>query len=274
MSTKIFVLKLQDPQSAAPPEDYILILNNHLGINEFVADLQELYPAIHTTNGKLRLVLEGSYRMAPGQFLRYMKTTVAYMPEVEGGVCVPKLLGGGNGITVVYLEGLEPTQPTASRQSAVPLSVPTSVSMLAKEVDAMKIGENLEFSVSSRAEVNGNQAQVQSHPLCPGPTHENARHTLVIWLAQERSILPAVTFQNIRLENVPQSGGPQQCLWLESEILARLPEWLDRSAVKLKLFHFSLKSEATSHLTWTKDSFQWSEHLKYWSLSIHASISW
>ena len=97
MSTKIFALKLQSPKPTAPPNDYILVLNEHLTPDEFVADLRELYPDIPTSDGMLGLALEGSYRMTPRQFLRYMVTTVAYTPEVEGGVCVPKLLGRGMG---------------------------------------------------------------------------------------------------------------------------------------------------------------------------------
>ncbi|KAF8451699.1 hypothetical protein BGX38DRAFT_1142023 [Terfezia claveryi] len=106
MSNKIFALKLQSPQSTAPPKDYILLLNEHLTPNEFVADLQELYPAIPTTNRMPGIMLEGSYRMTPRQFLRYMRTMVTYTPEVEGRVCVPKLLGGENNVKIEYVEGI------------------------------------------------------------------------------------------------------------------------------------------------------------------------
>jgi len=274
MSTKIFVLKLQSPQLDTPPNDYILLLNEHLTADEFVADLRELDPAIPTTNEKLRLVLEGSYRMTPRQFLRYMMTTVAYTPEVEGGVCVPKLLGRGNGIQVVSREGLEPTQQIQSRRSTV-LSVPSSANMgkLAKEFGAIKISESPKPS-SSREKVKRNTTQAESHPPFLGPTHENAKHELTIVLHQGSSILPAVDFPNITLENVPQLGGSQECLWLTSEILATLPEWLDRSAVKLRFFQSPFTRGGSSHVTWNKDSFRWSEGGKCWWLSIYAQISW
>lgn len=106
MSTKIFALKVQSPEATTPPKDYILVLNEQFTPNEFVTDLHELSPAIPTANGSLGLILEGSYRMPPRQFLRYMMTTVAYTPEVEGGICVPKLFGRGNGIMVDYEEGV------------------------------------------------------------------------------------------------------------------------------------------------------------------------
>ncbi|KAF8448596.1 hypothetical protein BGX38DRAFT_1270192 [Terfezia claveryi] len=255
MSTKIFVLKLQSPKLPAPPNDYILVLNEHLTPDEFVADLQELYPAIPTANGKLRLVLDGSYRMSPRQFLRYMMTTVAYTPEVKGGVCVPKLLGRGNDITIDYEEGLEPAQPTASRQSTVPGNVPSAANMgkLSKEVAAMKIGEN-----------------PPTLPRSP-PTHENANHTILIKFNQDDSMSPRINFPVISIENVPQSGGSQEILWLKSEILARLPEWLDHSAVKLK---FPQNLHGSPDVTWNKDSFKWYESNKYWMFVITMQISW
>jgi len=206
-------------------------------------------------------------------------TAVAYTPEVEGGVCVPKLLGRGNGIQVAAGEGLEPTQQIPSRQSTVP-SVPSSANMgkLAKEFGVIRIGESPKPSASSREKVKRNTTQAQPHPLanqtthppCLGPTHENARHTLVIFLDQERSMLPAVRFPNIRLENVPQSGGSEECLWLTNEILATLPEWLDHSAVKLRFSQSLFPMEASSHVTWNKDSFEWCENGKYWSFGIYA----
>jgi len=203
-------------------------------------------------------------------------TAVAYTPEVEGGVCVPKLLGGGNGIQVVYGEGLEPTQQIPSRQSTVP-SVPSSANTgkLATALAAMKMGENPEPLASIRAAaVESNATQAEPHPPLLGPTHENARHELTIILHQESSILPAVSFPSIRLKNVPQSGGSQECLWLTSEVLATLPEWLDRSAVKLRFYQSLFTMGTSSHVAWNKDSFRWLESDKYWWLSIHAFISW
>jgi len=299
------------------------VLNEHLTADDFVEDLQELYPA---AGGNLVLVLEGSNPMAPRQFLRYMMTTVAYTPEVEDGVCVPKLLGGGNDIKVVY-EGLELTQDTPRRQPmvlerATPFA--TRMGNLATEVDSLQTSENPESSASSRAvvkrtraqarshpprppsantraavkrertlshppcppsasiraavKINGvvkrNRTQARSHPPCPGPTHDNANHVLNIFLVQERSILPAVSFPSIRLGNVPKSGGPQECLWLESEVLARLPEWIDRSTVKLGFARSLCHVRADSRITWNEDSFRWSEDCKYWALHITACISW
>ncbi|RPB24396.1 hypothetical protein L211DRAFT_848723 [Terfezia boudieri ATCC MYA-4762] len=264
MSTKIFILKLQSPKLPAPPNDYILVLNEHLTPDEFVADLQELFPAISTANGKLRLVLDGSYRMTPRQFLRYMMTTVAYTPEMKGGVCVPKLLGRGNGIQIVYGEGV---QSTASRQSTIPASV-GNMGKPVKQVGAMQISENLEPSASSRA--------TQAHPEtpCPGPAHENAKHVLVLIFQQEMSISPEVYFPIIALENVPQSGDYEECLWLESEILAKLPKWLDHSQVKLGFSYFGFQGGVGSRITWNKDSFSWSEGNKEWILNVAAYISW
>lgn len=268
MSTKIFILKLQSPKLPAPPNDYILVLNEHLTPDEFVADLQELYPAIPTANGKLRLVLDGSYCMTPRQFLRYMMTTVAYTPEVKGGVCVPKLLGRGNNIMIRYEKGLEPAQPTASRQSTVPGNVPSSanVGKLAKAVAAIKFGENP--SASSKANVKSiNNTQP---PPCP-PTHENANHTILISFKQDDSMSPRINFPVIRIENVPQSGGSQELLWLKGEAFAGLPEWLDRSAVKLQ---FSQYLRESPYVTWNKDSFEWYESGKNWMFHITAHISW
>jgi len=274
MSTKIFVLKFQSSKSTTPPKDYILVLNEHLTPNEFIADLQEMYPAIPTAEGKLGIVLEGSYHMTPRQFLRYMMTTVAYTPEVEGGVCVPKLLGEGNGIKVVYGEGLEPTRYTPWRQSTIPEGVPSSANMgkLAKAIDAMKIGENLEPSASSRAKVKRNKTPPRPHP----PTHENANHEILISLRQDDSMSPRINFPWIILKDVPQCGGRQESMWVESEILARLPDWLDPSTVNLRLRNTYISAPVSSldHLTWNEDSFSWSEGNKDWTMSISADISW
>ncbi|KAF8448594.1 hypothetical protein BGX38DRAFT_1142709 [Terfezia claveryi] len=271
MSTKIFALKVQSPKATTPPKDYILVLNEHLTPNDFITDIHELYPAIPTANGKLGLVLDGSYRMPPRQFLRYMMSTVAYTPEVKGGICVPKLFGRGNGIMIDYEEGLEPAQPTASRQSTVSGNVPSSANMgkLAKAVAAMKIGENP--SASSTENVKSNKTQ----PRPPPPTHENTNHVMIVNIGQVNSISPRVRFSTISIENVPTCGGLRECLWLESEILARLPDWLDPLTVKLSLLGsvFSTRS-SDFRMTWNEDSFRWSESTGQWLKTIYAEISW
>ncbi|KAF8429786.1 hypothetical protein EV426DRAFT_582791 [Tirmania nivea] len=267
MSTKIFILSLQIPWSTASPKDYILVLNKQLTPDEFIADLRELYPDIPTTDGMLGLALEGTDSMTPRQFLRYMRTTVAYTPKVEGGVCVPKLLGRGNGVTIVYGQGLaqsEPTQPITGH--------PTHLGELASQLDVMKIGENFEPSASNRANLKRNETQSRSHP----PSHENASHAMYIILMQNGSTPPRIRFEDFWLQNVPRCGGRQESIWLKSEILARLPDWLDPSTVQLDFSTdvFDSVSIIDSHITWNEDSFYWSENTKRWRLTITVKISW
>jgi len=268
MSTKIFILKLQGPKSAAP-KDYILVSNEHLTLDEFVADLQELYPTIPTTDGKLGLVLKGSYRMTPRQFLRYMVTTVAYAPEVEGGVCVPKLLGGDNGVEIVYGEGLaqpEQSLPVARRQSMAVERAPTSVNIgkLTQAMVAIKINEPSAMAIVKR---NQPRPQPQTHL----PAHENANHEMLVSVRQDDHSSPQIIFSPITLRNVPQCGGYQESMWVESEILANLPDWLDPSTVKLRL---SQTTSSLDPLTWNRDHFCWYEGSKRWLIQITAHISW
>ena len=273
MSTKLFALKITSLQSTTPPKDYILVLNDHLTTDEFVKDLHELYPAIPTADRELRIVLEGSYQMTPRQFLRYMTTAAAYAPEVEGGVCVPKLLGGGNGIKVIYKEGLEPAQHIPRCQSMAPWHTPpvaTSISNMATGADAMRISENLQPLPSSRAVGGIEQPQARSHP----PTHKNANHAMIVHIYQHMPMFPYTSFPSFTITDVPQAGGLQESLWLEGEVLTRLPEWLDRSKVLL-MFARSIFGEAASpHASWNRDSFRWYEISQCWVLDLTVSISW
>ncbi|KAF8414684.1 hypothetical protein BGX38DRAFT_1247326 [Terfezia claveryi] len=93
MSTKNFILKIQSPTSATSSKDYILVLNTKFTTTQFICDLQELYPP--ATEAKLLvLMLQGTYRMMPGQFLRYMWYNVDYKPAVQDGIYLPSLFGG------------------------------------------------------------------------------------------------------------------------------------------------------------------------------------
>ena len=87
-------------------------------------------------------------------------------------------------------------------------------------------------------------------------------------------MLPAIQFPEIIFDNVPQSGASQECQWLRSGILARLPEWVDHSTVELAFAQTVFSLDQASSVTWNEDSFVWCEDFGYWLLSFHALISW
>ncbi|KAF8448592.1 hypothetical protein BGX38DRAFT_1188705 [Terfezia claveryi] len=262
MSTKNFILKIQSPTSATSSKDYILVLNTKFTTTQFICDLQELYPP--ATEAKLLvLMLQGTYRMMPGQFLRYMWYNVDYKPAVQDGIYLPSLFGGGNGIKIVYEEAesipiAEPA-PVVSTSARVVTENPTAANLIVAEPEtAIALPSNSKKSLKTPQPQDHLQNE-RSNAL--RPTNEKTPHNIIF------SFHPADGNSNLKIHSlgsipirVPVSGGREECIQLLPQIKSGLRKWLDPSDIEIVLSKdLKVKPRGTHdfHIEWDEFSFWW-----------------
>ncbi|RPB24399.1 hypothetical protein L211DRAFT_848726 [Terfezia boudieri ATCC MYA-4762] len=256
MSTKNFILKIQSPTSATLSKDYILVMNTKFTTAQFICDLQELYPP--ATEAKvLVLMLQGTYRMMPRQFL-----SVDYEPAVQNGIYLPNLFGGGNGIKIVYEEAesipiAEPA-PVAPTSTRVVMENLTATNLVVETAIALP-SNSKSLPLRKTPQPQDHQQNRRSNAL--RPTHENTPHIILFsfYPVDENSKLKKYSLGSISF-NVPVSGGREECIQLLPQIKSGLRKWLDPSNIEIVLSKdFEVKPRGTHdfHIEWNEDSFNW-----------------
>ena len=218
--------------------------------------------------------------MMPRQFLRHMWDNVDYKPDIQGGIYLPSLFGGGNVIKITYEEagGIPITEPAsaAPKLTGVAAQGPTATSLALLKVDeAIVLSSNLK----TRQEKNTPQPQADKKIKALRPTHAGAPHDFLVTFraGDENSSLKKYDLGYIRVQ-VPVSGGLKECIQLLPRIKSGMKKWLDQSTIDIVLCNASIGNQSSKrdfHIEWNEDSFSWRDDgtlVGRWSFTVIAYI--
>ncbi|KAF8429785.1 hypothetical protein EV426DRAFT_582790, partial [Tirmania nivea] len=288
MSTKSFTLKIQSPSSVTSFKDYILVLNTKLTIANFIRDLQELYPRTKERQ-ILVLMLQGTYRMMPRQFLRHMWDNVDYSPAVQHGIYLPNIFGGGNMIKIAYEEEEKEegfaakSMPTASPSPVTPKSTgvvaqnPAGTNPALVEMEkTIALLSNSKNTLPEKNTPQPKGRRLNGTLNAHRPTHANAPHEIVFGFKVADTNSPLSKYNlGFTTVQVPASGGRNECIQLLPRIKSGLVKWLDPSFIELGLsLNFNVTPRGT-HIEWNENSFQWKDYgspMGKWELFVQAYI--
>ncbi|KAF8419753.1 hypothetical protein EV426DRAFT_700915 [Tirmania nivea] len=269
MSTKNFILKIQSPTSITSSKSYILALNTRFTTSHFISDLQELYPPTKEAKQPI-LMLEGTYRMMPRQFLRYMRDSVDYKPAVRHGVYVPSMFGQGNMVKIVYEEEdersaaesmtIDAPAPVAQNATVAVTQNPADTGHGVVKVDkAIALPSNSTQALSEKVTPQPQGCQSKEMVNAHFPTHENTPHELFVSFgAGTGSGLQKYELGAIWVP-VPASGGKIECLQLLPKIKSGLKRWLDPANIELGLTTGYDIAPPGAYIKWNENSFKWED---------------